>query len=76
MELARVPSSLVMIQVLLKIEPCRTRGHLGTTRGNLQDYLEHRTRLQHSEACRPGIPRPTNTCGPYPGDDFLHAWTT
>ena len=77
MELAGVPSSLVMIQVLLKIEACRTRGRLGTTRGDLQDYLEHCTRLQSTRGLvdRASLGPPTH-CGPYPGDEFLYTWTT
>jgi hypothetical protein len=73
----RIPSSLVMIQVLLEIEACRTQGRLGTTRGYLQDYLEHCTQLQSTRGLvdRASLGPPTH-CGTYSGDGFLHNCTT
>jgi hypothetical protein len=75
-ELAGVPFNLVMIQVLLKIEACRIWGRLGTTRGDLQDYLEHCTRLQSTRGLvdRASLGPPTH-CRPYTGDEFLYIWT-
>ena len=74
MELAGVPSSLVMIQVLLKIEACGTRELLAKT---FKTTWKHHTRLQSTRGLvdRASLGPPTH-CGPYPGDEFLYTWTT
>jgi hypothetical protein len=59
-----VPSSLGMLQVLLRTFGCSTQGCLRTTRQGHQDYSKLScSTTKYSRACRMGLPGPTTSVG-------------